>query len=119
MHRSIISFSLHAFFLLFFGIISSASPRWQPKTVERTTPSKLVPRVFEGFPVAESDAGGWRILLKQHALFLPARDAIQDVSSEVFRILWFSWAVGLSSRPAIGSYLASTPAPGKYVASRS
>lgn len=64
--------------LLNFSIISFASP-----VLEKTNTPSLVPRVFEGWPVAESTAGGWRILLKQNMLLLPARDAIRDVSSRL------------------------------------
>ncbi|CAO1604766.1 MAG: hypothetical protein LQ349_003828 [Xanthoria aureola] len=60
--------------LLNFSIISFASP-----VLEKTNTPSLVPRVFEGWPVAESTAGGWRILLKQNMLLLPARDAIRDL----------------------------------------
>ncbi|KAL8776055.1 MAG: hypothetical protein Q9213_008400 [Squamulea squamosa] len=39
----------------------------------------LIPRVFEGFPVAESHSGNWRILLKQNMLLLPVIDARRDL----------------------------------------
>ena len=108
MHRSIYSLFLYAIFLLSFSILSCASPIRQLQTLERTTPSRLVPRVFEGFPVAESDAGGWRILLKQHALFLPVRDAIQEVSPDVCLFHAVPGPSVLSTRRVIDFYLAST-----------
>ncbi len=48
--------------------------------MKQTYTQSLVPRVFEGFPVAESNARRWRILLKQNMLLLPVRDAIEYVS---------------------------------------
>lgn len=75
MHHPFRSLWLCVVLLLNFSMISFTSP-----ALEKTDTPSLVPRVFEGWPVAESRSGGWRILLKQNMLLLPVRDAIHDVS---------------------------------------
>lgn len=82
MHHPLLSLWLCVIFLLYFGTNSFASPTRQLRKLEPNIHS-LVPRVFEGWPVAESHPGGWRILLKRYMQLLPVRDAIQDVSRDV------------------------------------